>query len=103
MMLYFSVDLYSAFRADTERLFSTLDAAKTPYRLIAGTRDIWLRDFMPVQTRTGQLVSFRYEPSYLAKFPKLRTDFRRDIAPSFGLPVVYSGINLDGGNVVFTP
>ena len=103
MMLYFSVDLYSAFRADSERLFSTLDAAKTPYRLIAGTRDIWLRDFMPVQTRTGQLVSFRYEPSYLAKFPKLRTDFRRDIAQSFGCSVVYSDINLDGGNVVFSP
>ena len=58
---------------------------------------------MPIETRSGRLVSFRYEPSYLADCPELRTDFRRDIAPRFDLPVVYSDINLDGGNIVFSP
>lgn len=104
-MLYFAskvkADIHTC--AAVHRLFAALEQTNIPYKLIENTKDIWLRDFMPVQIRSGQLVSFRYEPSYLAKFPKLRTDFRRDIAPGFGLPVVYSGINLDGGNVVFSP
>ena len=103
-MLYFSSLLQSpTYKPVADRLFAALYSAGVKCQLIDGARDIWLRDFMPIETRTGQLVSFRYEPSYLAKFPKLRTDFRRDIAPGFGLPVVYSGINLDGGNVVFSP
>lgn len=65
--------------------------------------DIWLRDFMPVRTGSGKLVSFRYEPSYLRDCPALRTNFRRDIAPRLALTPVYADINLDGGNVVFSP
>ena len=103
-MLYFSSLLQKLiYKPAADRLYAALHSVEIEYLLITGTRDIWLRDFMPVQTRAGQLVSFRYEPSYLAKFPELRTDFHRDIAPDFGLPVVYSDINLDGGNVVFSP
>lgn len=58
---------------------------------------------MPVKTKFGKYVSFRYEPSYLANNPQLRTNFKTDIAPHFVLPVTYSNINLDGGNVVFSP
>lgn len=58
---------------------------------------------MPVKTKSGKHVSFRYEPSYLAGDPQLRTNFKTDIAPHFVLPVTYSNINLDGGNVVFSP
>ena len=79
------------------------------YGLLDNTRDIWLRDFMPVRRRDGKYVSFRYDPSYLKDIPQLRTDFRQDISgqfwtfdPAFGR-VVYSDINLDGGNIVFSP
>lgn len=59
---------------------------------------------MPVKTKSGKYVSFRYEPSYLDGSPELRTDFRRDIVPNFDFKnLVYSDINLDGGNVVFSP
>ena len=73
------------------------------YKLLNNTNDIWLRDYMPVKTKSGKYVSFRYEPSYLAGDPQLRTNFKTDIAPHFVLPVTYSNINLDGGNVVFSP
>ena len=102
-MIYLSSLLSDQFPVTKRIIIDALALHGIPVQYIPNTKDIWLRDFMPVQTRTRQLVSFRYEPSYLAKFPKLRTDFRRDIAPGFGLPVVYSGINLDGGNVVFSP
>lgn len=58
---------------------------------------------MPIKTKSGKYISFRYEPSYLANNPQLRTNFKTDIAPHFVLPVTYSNINLDGGNVVFSP
>ena len=58
---------------------------------------------MPVKTKSGKYISFRYEPSYLADDPQLRTNYKTDIAPHFTLPVTYSNINLDGGNVVFSP
>ena len=89
--------------SDTANLTAALDTHNIPYRFLPNTKDIWVRDFMPVRTGSGKLVSFRYEPSYLKNDPDLRTDFRKDLAPQLGLPVTYSNISLDGGNVVFSP
>lgn len=102
-MIYFSALLPVLYPTDAETLFAALAAHDVPYALLDGTNDIWLRDFMPVRTGSGKLMSFRYEPSYLKNDPDLRTDFRKDLAPQLGLPVTYSHINLDGGNVVFSP
>lgn len=103
MAFCFSALLPVLYPTDAEALFAALAAHDVPYALLEGTRDVWLRDFMPVRTGSGKLVSFRYEPSYLKNDPDLRTDFRKDLAPQLGLPVTYSNINLDGGNVVFSP
>ena len=102
-MIYFSSLLPTLYPTDAETLFAALAAHDVPYALLVGTRDVWVRDFMPVRTGSGKLVSFRYEPSYLKNDPDLRTDFRKDLAPQLGLPVTYSHVNLDGGNVVFSP
>ena len=88
--------------SDTANLTAALDTHNIPYRFLPNTKDIWVRDFMPVRTGSGKLVSFRYEPCYLKNDPVLRTDFRKDLAPQLGLPVTYSNIILDGGNVVFS-
>ena len=101
--IYLSTLLPVLYPTDAETLFTALTAHDVPYALLDGTRDVWVRDFMPVRTGSGKLVSFRYEPSYLKNDPDLRTDFRKDLAPQLGLPVTYSNINLDGGNVVFSP
>ena len=102
-MIYFSALLPVLYPTDAETLFTALAAHDVPYALLDGTRDVWVRDFMPVRTGSGKQVSFCYEPSYLKHDPDLRTDFRKDLAPQLGLPVTYSNINLDGGNVVFSP
>lgn len=105
-MLYFSSLLKTndIYKPAAERLFAALTAGKVPYKLLDNTRDIWLRDFMPIKTKSGRYVSFRYEPGYLDDYPELRTDFRKEIAPQLQLEsLVYSDINLDGGNVVFSP
>lgn len=86
-----------------KNLFSALSDSGEEFALFDGAKDIWARDYMPVKTKSGKYVSFRYEPNYLADDPQLRTNFKADIAPRFALPVTYSDINLDGGNVVFSP
>ena len=103
-MLYFSSILKSnpKYSLSAENLFFALSDSGEKFTLFAGAKDIWARDYMPVRTKGGKYMSFRYEPSYLAD-DQLRTYFKTDIAPYFALPVTYSNINLDGGNVVFSP
>lgn len=104
-MLYFSSQLnIQKYKPAADRVFAALDLFNVKYKLLNNTKDIWLRDYMPVKTKSGKYVSFRYEPSYLANNPQLRTNFKTDIAPSFKVDnLVYTDINLDGGNVVFSP
>lgn len=104
-MLYFSSILKSnpKYSLSAENLFSALSDSGEEFALFDGARDIWARDYMPVKTKSSQYISFRYEPSYLTDDPQLRTDFKADIASHFPLSVTYSNINLDGGNIVFSP
>lgn len=109
-MLYFSSLLRSPeYQPAAENLFTALEANGVKYDLLPNTRDIWMRDFMPVRRRDGKYISFRYEPTYLNHDIQLRTDFRKDISGQFWTfdpdlgHVIYSDINLDGGNVVFSP
>ena len=84
-MLYFSslLKANSQYSLSAENLFSTLSDSGEKFTLFDGARDIWARDYMPVKTKSGKYLSFRYEPSYLDGSPELRTDFRRDIVPNF--------------------
>lgn len=104
-MLYFSSQLnIQKHKPAADRMFAALNLFNIKYKLLNNTNDIWARDYMPVKTKSGKYVSFRYEPSYLANDPQLKTNFKTDIAPSFKVDnLVYTDINLDGGNVVFSP
>ncbi len=104
-MLFFSTLLKSnsQYSLSAENLFSALSDCGEKFTFFDGSKDIWARDYMPIKTKSGKYISFRYEPNYLAGDPQLRTNFKADIAPYFALPVTYSNINLDGGNVVFSP
>ena len=104
-MFYFSSLLKTnpKYSLSAENLFSALSDSGEKFTLFDGAKDIWARDYMPIKTKSGKYISFRYEPSYLADDPQLRTNFKTDIVPHFDLPVTYSNINLDGGNVVFSP
>lgn len=94
-MLYFSslLKTNAQYSLSAENLFCVLSDSGENFTLFDGAKDIWARDYMPVKTRSGKYISFRYEPSYLADDPQLRTNFKADIAPHFALPVTYSNIN----------
>lgn len=83
-------------------LIKILEKHNVKHSFIEGTKDIWCRDYMPIQTESGKLIQFRYEPSYL-KGNKEYEDSRSDvhtICEKNNLKVEYSNINLDGGNVL---
>lgn len=101
-IVYLSELLEELFPECFNRLTSILKKHSVEYRLLKGTRDIWCKDYMPIQTESGKLIQFRYEPSYL-KGNKGWIDSRsdvREVCRLNGFKPVFSNINLDGGNVL---
>jgi agmatine deiminase len=82
-----------------EELTQVLDHTHTPHRVILNTRDIWCRDYMPVQLSDTEYVQFTYQPDYLYGSEELITPVESRKAhlqtPIMGTPLV-----LDGGNLV---
>jgi agmatine/peptidylarginine deiminase len=89
-----------------KKLISILEKHNVNYSFIQGTKDIWCRDYMPVQTQSGKFIQFKYDPSYL-KGKKEWEDSRSDKKEILEkndwmqkLNIKESDINLDGGNVL---
>ncbi|MEZ3590712.1 MAG: agmatine deiminase family protein [Muribaculaceae bacterium] len=100
--VYMSALLAERFPETYGRLVAILDKHGVAHGLLKGTRDIWCRDYMPVQRADGQLVQFRYEPSYLtgkSEWEQSRSDVK-ELCRANGLDPIFSDINLDGGNVL---
>lgn len=87
------------FASTYNRIASILDKYKVKYELLKGTKDIWARDFMPVQIDKNRFVQFRYEPSYLRDSLHLQSD-PQEVCKKNNIIPAYSTINLDGGNIV---
>lgn len=68
-----------------------------------GTRDIWCRDYMPIQIAEDTFVGYEYTPDYLDTPYNLafQTNPAR-INRALGFDVKQTGIIIDGGNVVKT-
>jgi len=101
-IVYLSELLEERFPDAFNRLTSILKKHGVDYRLLKGTKDIWCRDYMPIQSESGKLIQFRYEPSYLKgnkEWEDSRSDVR-EVCRLNGFEPVFSNINLDGGNVL---
>ena len=84
------------------RLIKILEKHQVKYAFIEGTKDIWCRDYMPIQTPSGKLIQFKYDPSYLkknAEWEASRSDIK-EVCRLNNIEVQSSDINLDGGNVL---
>lgn len=101
-VVYLSALLASKYPDTCKRLTDILKKHKISYKFLEGTKDIWCRDYMPVQNAEGELVQFKYDPSYLKGNPEYETS-RADVHhvdKVNGFNPIFSDINLDGGNVV---
>ena len=100
-IVYISELFEERFPDSFNRLTAILKKHGVEYRFLKGTKDIWCRDYMPIQTESGKLIQFRYEPSYLKgeEWDSIRSDVR-EVCEKNGLNPRFSDINLDGGNVL---
>lgn len=82
-----------------DALVKLLDNHEIKYDFLKATKDIWCRDYMPVQIEKGKFIQFRYEPSYLVDDLEHQSD-PIEICKANKIEPQFSKINLDGGNVV---
>ena len=100
--VYLSALLRTKYPDTCERLIRILDKHHVKYGFLEGTKDIWCRDYMPIQTKSGKFIQFKYEPSYLKKdneWDESRSDVE-EVCKLNDIDAEPSDINLDGGNVL---
>ena len=85
-----------------KRLESILLKNNIPFGLLKNTKDIWCRDYMPVQISEKVFFRYRYYPDYLVKSRKyFGTITDPDpICRELKLNTIASDIILDGGNII---
>lgn len=99
-IVYFSEKILNDdYKNAFERIKLILDKHNVKYNFLKGTKDIWCRDYMPIQIDKGKFIQFRYEPDYLKDDLHLQS-IPKDVLKANKLKATYSDINLDGGNVV---
>ena len=104
--VYLSELLMDRFPDICKKLIDILDKHCVKYAFLKGTKDIWCRDYMPVQTQSGKFIQFKYDPSYLKgnkEWEKTRSDTKEILEKNDFLQrikIEKSDINLDGGNVL---
>lgn len=99
--VYFSERLLSdeRFTKTCNAINELLEKHSIEYGFLEATKDIWCRDYMPIQIEKGKFVQFRYEPSYLKDELELQSD-PKEVCNANNINPIFSKINLDGGNVV---
>ena len=100
--VYVSSILKEKFPNAAKELFSILRKYNVTIKELAHTKDIWCRDYMPVQNSIGELIQFKYEPSYLRgekEWEESRSDVH-EVCEANGIKPIYSDLKIDGGNVV---
>lgn len=99
--LYLSHLLPQRYPAVYAQIVAACEQFGQPHDLVPGTRDIWVRDFMPIPLPDGRLLAYRYDPDYL-KDPKeaLTRSDPAAICTEMKLPTVKTELIIDGGNVI---
>ena len=104
--VYFSGQLPSKCPVLSQSITEVLKSRSVTFAFLSKTKDIWCRDFMPIQVEDDRFVFYQYTPNYLRDALQLQTNTEevyhagenhlRHLLPN----VVAIDLVLDGGNVV---
>jgi len=97
--IYFSEKLKELSPETASLIISTLDQLGAVPKFLPGTKDIWARDYMPVQVNEHKFIQYTFHPDYLKQFEEIKSD-PESICADLKLKTQRSDIILDGGNVV---
>ncbi len=101
--IYFSELLKQNFAETFNEIIEVLKKFKIIPHLLPKTKDIWARDYMPIQVSQKKFIEYRYDPDYLQGKYKGYRDLKTYpdiVCDSLGLKTQKSDIILDGGNIV---
>ena len=79
-------------------LTQLMDEMGIRWSLLESTRDIWARDYMPVQLSENEFLKYKYSPNYLRDDEKHRTDCK-DACKALGINYRETDLVIDGGNI----
>jgi len=97
--IYLSEKLMEQSPEIANQISSSIKRYGADCRFLPGTKDIWARDYMPVQVNEHKLVQFTFYPDYLVEYEYLKSE-PDSICEDLKLNTIKSDIVLDGGNVV---
>lgn len=103
--IYFSelLKIDSRFSETSKQIISTLDAFGAKSKFLPNTKDIWARDYMPIQINDEKFIEYRYDPDYLQGDWKGSRDLKTYpdiVCDSIKLRTEKSNLIMDGGNLV---
>lgn len=103
--IYFSELLKTdcQFSETSKQIISTLDNYGANVKFLPNTKDIWARDYMPIQINDKKFIEYRYDPDYLQGNWKGRRDLKTYpdiVCNSIKLQTEKSDLIMDGGNFV---
>jgi len=104
-LVYFSELLKTTekYAQTCDSIIAILDKYQIESAFLKGTKDIWARDYMPIQVASDKFIEYRYDPDYLQGKDKGHRDLKTYpdmVCDSLGLETEKSDLILDGGNVV---
>jgi len=100
--LYLSDQLEIKYPVFFNRFIKLLDKIGIQYDILPGTKDVWARDYMPIQISRDRFVQFKYDPGYIYDVGKKDTiTDPKPVLKKIGItPEFCYDIALDGGNVI---
>lgn len=102
-IVYFSslLSKINKYKPFWDRLKLILSENNIDYKFIENTRDIWCRDYMPIQTNKNEFIQFTYFPDYYLT-PKYisKLTIPTEVKADFNGNVKKSRLIIDGGNIV---
>ena len=103
--IYFSerIKSDSRFAETSNQIFSILDSYGAKYKFLTDTKDIWARDYMPIQISDNKYIEYRYDPDYLQGNWKGSRDLKTYpdiVCDSINLKTEKTDLIMDGGNFV---
>ena len=83
-----------------DNLQQALDSQSVKYGILPETKDIWVRDFMPIQIQENSFVDYNYKPDYLNNLNTYITDDKSACYDFLGSRFQFLDVIMDGGNLI---
>lgn len=99
--VYFSEIFKQQYPTEYSEIISLLEKHDIAHDCLKETKDIWCRDYMPIQISETEFIEYRYDPDYLQakKYRKTKT-YPDIVCDKIPIKTIKSDLIIDGGNVI---